>query len=244
MTLIPKVVDELRAPRLDDVARVRGRHHPRRRSPALKAAGVAGVFTPGSPLADDHRLARSRRSIVARRSPAAPRQPSAQEHRWICSSTRASSCSRATASRCRPARSPTTVDEAVARRRARRLSGRRQGAGAGRRARQGRRHQARERRRRGAHARRATSSAWTSRATSCSACGSSTRPTSPRSTTRRSRSTAAAKKYLGMLSRAGRRRDRDRSPRRTPTRSRGSTIDPVDGLERGGSAARGSRPRS
>ena len=97
---------------------------------------------------------------------------------------------RATASRCPTGEAVTTVDEAVAAADAHRLPGRGEGPGAGGRARQGRRHQARRRRRRGPHPRRRTSSAWTSRATSSRSSGSSRPPTSPRSTTPRSRSTA------------------------------------------------------
>ena len=52
-------------------------------------------------------------------------------------------------------------------------------------------------------ARRATSSAWTSRATSCAASGSSARATSPRSTTPASRWTARTRSHLGMLSAQG-----------------------------------------
>ena len=70
MTLIPKVVDELRGRGLDDVlvfagGIISGRRH-RRRS---RRHGVAEVFTPGSPLGGDHRLARRRRSIGASASP-------------------------------------------------------------------------------------------------------------------------------------------------------------------------------
>ena len=63
--------------------------------------------------------------------PSTPRSP-----RWICSSTRASSSSRATASRCRRAR-PSTTSTRRWRRRPGRLPGRGQGPGAGGRAGQG-----------------------------------------------------------------------------------------------------------
>ena len=54
--------------------------------------------------------------------------------------------------------------------------------------------------------------------------------TSPRSTTPRFTLDRAAKKHLGMLSAAGRRRDRAGGRGRTPTPSPRSAIDPVDGL--------------
>ena len=86
--------------------------------------------------------------------------------RWISSNTRASSCSRSTASPCRDG---APVDHGAGGgggRRPHRLPGGREGPGAGGRPRQGGRHQARRQRRRGPHPRRRTSSAWTSRATS------------------------------------------------------------------------------
>jgi methylmalonyl-CoA mutase C-terminal domain/subunit len=52
MTLIPAVVDELRARALDDVLVFAGGIIPDDDRPALLAAGVAGVFTPGAPLAE------------------------------------------------------------------------------------------------------------------------------------------------------------------------------------------------
>jgi methylmalonyl-CoA mutase C-terminal domain/subunit len=52
MTLLPAVVDEVRSRGLDDVLVFAGGIIPEEDRPALEAAGVAGVFTPGSPLAD------------------------------------------------------------------------------------------------------------------------------------------------------------------------------------------------
>ena len=51
MTLIPKTVEELHARGLDDPLVFAGGIIPDDALPALKAAGVAAVFTPGSPLA-------------------------------------------------------------------------------------------------------------------------------------------------------------------------------------------------
>lgn len=50
LTLVPKVVEGLRAEGLDDVLVVCGGIIPDKDIPVLKAAGVAGVFTPGAPL--------------------------------------------------------------------------------------------------------------------------------------------------------------------------------------------------
>ena len=75
----------------------------------------------------------------------------------------------------------------------------------------------------------ATSSAWTSRATSSKSCGSSTPPTSPRSTTPASRSTARPRSTSACCRPRAASRSK-RSPRRTPTPSPRSAIDPVDGL--------------
>ena len=52
MTLIPKIVDELRARDLEDVVVFAGGIIPDEDRPALAAAGVAAVFTPGAPLGD------------------------------------------------------------------------------------------------------------------------------------------------------------------------------------------------
>jgi methylmalonyl-CoA mutase, C-terminal domain len=50
LTLVPKVVEGLRAEGLDDVLVVCGGIIPNKDIEVLKAAGVAGVFTPGAPL--------------------------------------------------------------------------------------------------------------------------------------------------------------------------------------------------
>ncbi|HVJ96789.1 MAG TPA: cobalamin B12-binding domain-containing protein [Acidimicrobiia bacterium] len=52
MTLLPKVVDELRARSLDDVLVFAGGIIPAEDLPVLEAAGVAAVFTPGAPLGE------------------------------------------------------------------------------------------------------------------------------------------------------------------------------------------------
>jgi methylmalonyl-CoA mutase C-terminal domain/subunit len=52
MTLIPKIVDELRARDLDDVVVFAGGIIPDEDRSALADAGVAAVFTPGAPLDD------------------------------------------------------------------------------------------------------------------------------------------------------------------------------------------------
>ena len=193
MTLIPKIVDELRARDLDDVSCSRAASS--RADDIADAQGRTAspaVFTPGSPLADDHRLARIGARLA--RAPvgaiASHPHPPFQENRWICSSTRASSCSPATASRCRPASVAETVDEAVAA--AERVGypvvvkaqvqvggrGKAGGVKLAANADEVRTHAGQHPRPRHQGPRRAR------------ACGSSTRPTSPRSTTRRSRSTA------------------------------------------------------
>ena len=50
MTLVPRVVDLLRAAGADDVVVVVGGTIPREDIPRLKDLGVAEVFTPGAPL--------------------------------------------------------------------------------------------------------------------------------------------------------------------------------------------------
>jgi methylmalonyl-CoA mutase C-terminal domain/subunit len=50
LTLVPKVVEGLRSEGLDDVLVVCGGIIPNKDIPVLKAAGVAGVFTPGASL--------------------------------------------------------------------------------------------------------------------------------------------------------------------------------------------------
>ena len=52
MTLIPKIIDELRARDLDDVVVFAGGIIPDEDRPALAEAGVAAVFTPGAPLGE------------------------------------------------------------------------------------------------------------------------------------------------------------------------------------------------
>ena len=52
MTLIPAIVTELRARGLDDVLVFAGGIIPDEDRAALDAAGIAGVFTPGTPLAE------------------------------------------------------------------------------------------------------------------------------------------------------------------------------------------------
>jgi methylmalonyl-CoA mutase C-terminal domain/subunit len=50
MTLVPKIVEELRARGLDEVLVFAGGIIPDDDIPTLKAGGIASVFTPGSPL--------------------------------------------------------------------------------------------------------------------------------------------------------------------------------------------------
>jgi len=52
MTLIPAIMNELRARALDDVLVFAGGIIPEDDRPALEAAGVVGVFTPGTQLPD------------------------------------------------------------------------------------------------------------------------------------------------------------------------------------------------
>ena len=51
-TLLPRVIEALRANGLDDVPVFAGGIIPDEDIPALQAAGVAGIFGPGSPLSD------------------------------------------------------------------------------------------------------------------------------------------------------------------------------------------------
>ena len=94
MTLIPKIVDELRDRGLDDVLVFAGGIIPDDDITTLRDGGVAAVFTPG--IASSRRSpAGSNRALDSRETGSgaiASRHPGA---RWICSSTRASSCSRA-----------------------------------------------------------------------------------------------------------------------------------------------------
>ena len=209
----------------------------------LRGQGVAAVFTPGSPLAT---ITDWLESALDSRAPVGaiashPHAP-VQENRWICSSTKASSCSRATASRCRPARRSRRRRRGR-RRRARRLSGRRQGAGAGGRARQGRRHQARRRTPTRCARTPGTSSAWTSRATSCTCVWVEHASDIAEEYYASFTLDRGAKQHLGMLSRAGRRRDRA-GRRGEPRRDRAHPRRPGRRPRAKRSAARGSRPRS
>jgi len=74
LTLVPKIVDGLRAEGLDDVLVICGGIIPARDVGALKAAGVAAVFTPGSSLPEiagwlEHALDDRERRAVARETP-------------------------------------------------------------------------------------------------------------------------------------------------------------------------------
>ena len=157
MTLIPRVVDDAARGRARRRRRLRRRHHPRPRPRAAQRDGRGAGLHPGRLARKRSPAGSSTRSTSARaeprRPPADAELESTQESSWICSSIRASSCSRATASPCRRAASPTRSSEAVAAADAAGLSGRREGAGAGRRPRQGGRREARRERRRGAHPR-------------------------------------------------------------------------------------------
>ena len=108
MTLIPQIVDELAGPRPRRRARVRraasSRPTTSRRSQAQGVAGGvhARVAALGRSPTGSNRRSTPRAPVGEIAS--APAPAPLQENRWICSSTKASSCSRATASRCRPAR--------------------------------------------------------------------------------------------------------------------------------------------
>jgi methylmalonyl-CoA mutase, C-terminal domain len=52
MTLVPRIIDGLRANEADDVVVVLGGTIPTGDADELKAAGVAAVFTPGAPTAE------------------------------------------------------------------------------------------------------------------------------------------------------------------------------------------------
>ena len=99
MTLIPKIVERAAGPRPRRRARVRGRHHPaRRRRRRCEAQGVAGgvharlAARRRSPTGSNRR---STRASARRSNSFPPAHAPFQENRWICSSTKASSCSRA-----------------------------------------------------------------------------------------------------------------------------------------------------
>ncbi len=106
MTLIPKIVSELQARDLGDVLVFAGGIIPPDDVATLEAQGVVGGVHARLAALRDHRLARIGARLA--RAPvgeiASHPHPPFQENRWTCSSTKASSCSRATASRCRPAR--------------------------------------------------------------------------------------------------------------------------------------------
>ena len=81
MTLVPKIVEGLRAREADDVLVLVGGTIPDDDAEELKAAGVAAVFTPGAPtseIVDFLRAARrvARSGCLARRAATPPRQPS------------------------------------------------------------------------------------------------------------------------------------------------------------------------
>ena len=52
LTLVPKVIEQLRAEGLDDVLVICGGIIPDKDIPVLKEGGVAAVFTPGAPLGE------------------------------------------------------------------------------------------------------------------------------------------------------------------------------------------------
>ena len=73
MTLVPRIVDGLRAHEADDVLVVVGGTIPADDADELIAGGVAAIFTPGAPTARDRRVPplRRRRPVGARRTPRA-----------------------------------------------------------------------------------------------------------------------------------------------------------------------------
>ena len=70
MTLVPRILDGLRANGADDVLVVVGGTIPDDDADELKAAGVAAIFTPGAPTSEivDFLRARSPRSPASRRA--------------------------------------------------------------------------------------------------------------------------------------------------------------------------------
>ena len=137
----------------------------------------------------------------------------------------------------RPPRHPGPVRQARLHRRRRRrrrrrdrLPLRRQGAGADRRPRQGRRHQARQGQSGGDASTPPRSSGWTSRASRSTRCGSRAPPTSPRSTTRRSSSTAPRRRPLVMLSTQGG-MDIEEVAEKTPDALARLHVDPLLGFQ-------------
>jgi methylmalonyl-CoA mutase cobalamin-binding domain/chain len=63
MTLVPRIVDGLRAREADDVLVVVGGTIPEDDAEQLRAAGVAAVFTPGAPMAEIVEFVRSAVSV-------------------------------------------------------------------------------------------------------------------------------------------------------------------------------------
>ena len=102
MTLFPRVVAALRERGAGDVLVFGGGIIPADDIPALEAAGIEKVFTPGATTAE----------IVAWLRDAARRRDTAST--WISTSTRARSCSERTGSRPRAGSSPRRGDEAAA----------------------------------------------------------------------------------------------------------------------------------
>ena len=158
---------------------------------------------------------------------AADREETARS--WTCSSTRASSTSPASASPSVPGGVADTVDEAVEQADAGRLPGRRQGAGAGRRARQGRAASSWPTTPTRCARTPGTSSAWTSRATPSSGCGSSEASDIDEEYYASFTLDRAAKQHLLMLSAQGG-VDIEEVAATDPDAIVKLHIDPVDGL--------------
>ena len=202
-------------------------------------SSTAATSRPASttaPVATMSSLASDREAGTGKGVPPGPRIPrfvcacwiDHHAHPWISSNIRASSCSRATASRCptatghhgapRRSRSPTaSATRWWSRPRCRWAAGARRAASSWRPTPTRRRPTPRP------------SSGWTSRATSSRWSGSSGPATSPRSTTRRSRSTGApsctsacCRRRVASRSSRWRRRTPTPSPVSTSTRSTGS----------------------
>ncbi len=75
LTLVPRVLEELRARGLDDVVLWVGGIIPAADVPALRALGVAAVFGPGSPMADTVQFVQE--AVAARRAASGAPRPSA-----------------------------------------------------------------------------------------------------------------------------------------------------------------------
>ena len=186
---------------------------------------MAEIFGPGSSLTAISNWLEQALDAARRRT----RLTDERRPTWTCSSTRASSTSPATASRCSPGGVADTVDEAVAAGRGGRLPGRRQGPGAGRRARQGGRHQARQRRRRGAHARREHPRHGHQGPRRQAGLGRA-RLRHRRGVLRQLHARPGGQAAPADAVGRGRRRDRGRSPTTNPDAIVKLHIDPVDGL--------------